>query len=51
MIKLGAAETADRIRALPSEGVVITGGEPLLQTDALVEMIDALREHDHRAFG
>lgn len=48
MIKLGAAETADRIRALPSEGVVITGGEPLLQTDALVEMIDALREHDHQ---
>lgn len=49
MIKLSAAETADRIRALPSEGVVITGGEPLLQTDAVIEMIDALREHDHRA--
>jgi organic radical activating enzyme len=49
MIKLGAVETAARIRALPSEGVVITGGEPLLQMDALVEMIDALREDDHRA--
>ncbi len=49
MIKLSATETADRIRALPSEGVVITGGEPLLQTDAVIEMIDALREHDHRA--
>ena len=48
MIKLSAAETAARIRSLPSEGVVITGGEPLLQMDALVEMIDALREHDHR---
>lgn len=49
MIKLSAAETAARILALPSEGVVITGGEPLLQMDALVEMIDLLREHDHRA--
>ncbi len=49
MIKLSATETAARIHALASEGVVITGGEPLLQTDALVEMIDALREHDHRA--
>lgn len=49
MIKLSAAETADRIHALPSEGVVITGGEPLLQTDAVIEMIDALRQHDHRA--
>ncbi len=49
MIKLSAVETADRILALPSEGVVITGGEPLLQPDAIVEMIDALREHDHHA--
>ncbi len=49
MIKLSTAETADRIRALASEGVVVTGGEPLLQTDAVIEMIDALREHDHRA--
>lgn len=48
MIKLSAAETATRIIALPSEGVVISGGEPLLQTDALIEMIDALREHDHK---
>lgn len=47
MIKLSAVETAARIRALASEGVVITGGEPLLQGDALIEMIDALREHDH----
>lgn len=49
MIKLSAAEAAARIRALPSEGVVITGGEPLLQMEALIEMIDALREHDHLA--
>ena len=43
MIKLSAAETAARIIALPSEGVVISGGEPLLQMDAVVEMINALR--------
>ncbi len=44
MIKLSVAEAADLIRALPSEGVVITGGEPLLQADALIEFIDALRQ-------
>lgn len=49
MVKLSVAETAARIKALPSEGVVITGGEPLLQTSAVVELIDALREDDHRA--
>jgi organic radical activating enzyme len=49
MVKLSPAETAALIRALPSEGVVITGGEPLLQTEALVEMIDALHEHNHCA--
>lgn len=49
MVKLSPAETAALIHALPSEGVVITGGEPLLQTEALIEMIDALREHDPRA--
>lgn len=49
MLKLSAIETAARIKALPSEGVVITGGEPLLQTEAVVELIDALRADDHRA--
>lgn len=49
MISLSAKETAARIHALPSEGVVITGGEPLLQTRAVVELIDALRADDHRA--
>ncbi|MEZ5970398.1 MAG: 7-carboxy-7-deazaguanine synthase QueE [Hyphomonadaceae bacterium] len=48
MIKLRAVDAAALIRALPSEGVVITGGEPLMQMDALVEVIDALREHDPR---
>jgi len=49
MIALSAAETAARIHALPSEGVVITGGEPLLQMNAVIELIDALRAEDHRA--
>lgn len=49
MVKLSVAEAAEHIRALPSEGVVVTGGEPLLQTDALVVLIDALRQQDHRA--
>lgn len=49
MVKLSAIETAARVKALPSEGVVITGGEPLLQTEAVVELIDALRADDHRA--
>lgn len=43
MVKLSPAETAALIRGLPSEGVVITGGEPLLQSEGLIEMIDALR--------
>ncbi len=49
MVKLSVGEAADRIRGLASEGVVITGGEPLLQTDAVIELIDALRAHDPRA--
>lgn len=49
MITLGVADVAARIRALPSEGVVITGGEPLLQTRAVVELIDALRDDGNGA--
>ncbi|MEZ5957354.1 MAG: 7-carboxy-7-deazaguanine synthase QueE [Hyphomonadaceae bacterium] len=49
MVKLGAAETAARINALPSEGVVITGGEPLLQSEGVIELIDTLRENNPRA--
>lgn len=50
MMALTVADAAARIKALPSEGVVITGGEPLLQMQAVVELIDALREDDHRAW-
>ncbi len=49
MTALTIAETAARIKALPSEGMVVTGGEPLLQMNAVVELIDALRVDDHYA--
>lgn len=43
MEKLAPADAAQLILAQPSEGVVITGGEPLMQTGGVIELIDALR--------
>jgi organic radical activating enzyme len=43
MVKLSAADAAARVLALEAEGVVITGGEPLMQRDALLALIDALK--------
>lgn len=43
MDKLSVAEAAARVLALPAEGVVITGGEPMLQRAALLDLIQALR--------
>ncbi len=43
MTKLSVEEAAAAIRALAAEGLVITGGEPLMQADAVVALIDALR--------
>jgi len=34
---------ADRILSLPAEGVIITGGEPLIQSEGLVALIARLR--------
>ncbi|MES1198540.1 MAG: 7-carboxy-7-deazaguanine synthase QueE [Pseudomonadota bacterium] len=42
MVKLSAEEAAARIAELQSEALVITGGEPLLQEDALLALLDAL---------
>ncbi len=42
MVKLSVAEAAARVLALPAEGVVITGGEPMLQRAALIGLIEAL---------
>jgi len=41
--KLSIAEAAAAVLALPAEGVVITGGEPLMQRTALIALIDAIK--------
>jgi organic radical activating enzyme len=46
MVKLTVEEAHSRIRALPSEGVVVTGGEPLLQADAVAALADAIKRGD-----
>ncbi|WP_395644903.1 7-carboxy-7-deazaguanine synthase QueE [Terricaulis sp.] len=43
MIALPVTEVAALVRENISKGVVITGGEPLLQMDAVVALIDALK--------
>jgi 7-carboxy-7-deazaguanine synthase len=43
VVRLSLDEVCARVRALPSEGVVLTGGEPLLQRAALVALIDELK--------
>ncbi len=43
MMKLDVADAAARVLALPAEGVVITGGEPLMQRVALIALIDAVK--------
>lgn len=44
MVKLAVADAAARVLALPAEGAVITGGEPLMQRAALLGLIDAIKE-------
>src|SRR5688572_6934909 len=43
-IELSEAETAERIRALGQDRLVVTGGEPLLQAPALARMLALLPE-------
>lgn len=43
MVKLDAAEAAARALAEPSEGLVITGGEPLMQQPAVAALIEAVK--------
>jgi len=43
MTKCSATEAAARVCALPAEGVVITGGEPLMQRASLIALIDAVK--------
>jgi 7-carboxy-7-deazaguanine synthase len=42
MTKLSVADATALITALPSEGLVVTGGEPLLQQGALAALVHAL---------
>lgn len=49
MIKLEVGEAALRILSDLAEGVVITGGEPLMQTEAVISLIDAVRVHAKHA--
>lgn len=43
MVKLDVADAAARVLALGAEGVVITGGEPLMQRAGLIALIDVLK--------
>lgn len=46
MTKLDTADAAARILSDLGEGLVITGGEPLLQTRALIALIDAVNAQE-----
>lgn len=46
--RTGSTEIADRVTALGVENVVITGGEPLMQQDALSDVAEALTSAGHR---
>ncbi|MES1201701.1 MAG: 7-carboxy-7-deazaguanine synthase QueE [Pseudomonadota bacterium] len=46
MVKLEAEAVTELVAAEPSEGLVITGGEPLMQQDAIVALFDALSHRD-----
>lgn len=43
MVKLNVANVAARVAALPAEGIVITGGEPLMQADAVAALVQLVR--------
>jgi 7-carboxy-7-deazaguanine synthase len=43
MIRLTVEQAHVLVQALPSEGIVITGGEPLMQTEAVAALIDAIK--------
>lgn len=44
--RLGVEDAAAAIQALSSEGVVITGGEPLMQREGLLALIEALKREN-----
>ena len=44
VIRMAPAEVAARVAAFGCDRVVLTGGEPLLQQESCVELLDALRD-------
>jgi organic radical activating enzyme len=46
MSKTSIADARALVEAHKSEGIVITGGEPLMQTEAIVALVDALKAND-----
>jgi 7-carboxy-7-deazaguanine synthase len=46
MSKVSIADACTLIEVQKSEGVVITGGEPLMQAEAIVALVDALKAND-----
>lgn len=50
IIEMGVAEIAGKVRGFGCRRVVLTGGEPLLQEDGLVELMAALREDGEEWF-
>jgi 7-carboxy-7-deazaguanine synthase len=43
-VEISVDDVAERVAGLPAEGVVITGGEPLVQMRALTALLERLRE-------
>ena len=50
IIEMGVGEIAGKVRGFGCRRVVLTGGEPLLQEDGLVELMVALREDGEEWF-
>ncbi len=50
IIEAGVNEVAETVRSFGCRRVVLTGGEPLLQEEALVELMDLLREDGEEWF-
>jgi 7-carboxy-7-deazaguanine synthase len=50
IIEMGIEEIAGKVRGFGCRRVVLTGGEPLLQEDGLVELMAALREDGEEWF-
>lgn len=51
-VEIGLRETLDRIQAItrPDDFVSFTGGEPLLQTEFIAELVPELKKHGYRLY-